>query len=162
LDKGSVVDITVNYQPAPDEVARAFRRGLRSQLNAIYAVTASVLIAGAVVCFAVGDAGLGIALLVASVLGPLAGTWWLRRRVGHQFAFLCVPTTVRITDDGYECRTDASTTMMRWSMFSKVTTTEEFWLLYQSGYPAAFLAKAAFDAAQQTHIDGLLNTRLPA
>lgn len=156
------MDITVKYQPTPDEVARAFQRGLRSQLNAIYAVLVSVLIAGAVVCFAVGDAGLGIALLVSSVLGPLAGTWWLRRFVGHQSAFLCVPTTVRITDDGYECRTDASTTMMRWSMFSKVVTTEEFWLLYQSRYPTAFLPKGAFDAAQRAEIDGLLNARIPA
>lgn len=154
------MDITIRYEPAPDEVARAFQRGLRSQLNAIYAVVASVLVAGAAVCFAVGDAGLAIALLVGSVLGPLAGSFWLRRRVRHQFAFLCVPTTVRITDDGYECHTDTSTTMMRWSMFSKVMTTEEFWLLYQSKYPAAFLPKGAFDAAQQSEIDGLLSARL--
>lgn len=156
------MDITVEYEPAPDEVARAFQRGLRSQLNAIYAVVASVLVAGAVVCFAVGNAGLAIALLVGSVLGPLAGSFWLRRRVRHQFAFLCVPTTVRITDDGYECRTDVSRTMMRWSMFSKVMTTEEFWLLYQSRYPAAFLPKIAFDAAQQAEISGLLSARLSA
>ncbi|MFA1548755.1 YcxB family protein [Actinomadura chokoriensis] len=153
------MDITVRYEPAPEEVVRAVQRGLRGQLAALYAVLVSVLVAGAVVLFLLGDPTMAIALLVASVLGPLAGSWWLRRRLRKQLAFLSVPTTVRVMDDGYECRTDESTTAMRWSMFSDVVTTPEFWLLFVNKQPVAFLPKAAFDAAQQAEIAGFLAAR---
>ncbi|WP_433466804.1 YcxB family protein [Spirillospora sp. CA-128828] len=153
------MDITVEYQPTADEVVRAFSQGLRRQLAALYAVLVSVLVAGALVLFVTGNVTMAIALLVSSVLGPLAGNWWLRRRARTQLAFLCVPTTVRVTDDGYECRTDQSTTAMRWSMFSTVVTTPEFWLLFVNKQPAAFLPKSAFDARQQAEIDGFLTAR---
>ncbi|WP_067825178.1 YcxB family protein [Actinomadura kijaniata] len=156
------MDITVRYEPTSDEVLRAFSQGLRRQLVTMYAVLVGVLLAGAAVLFATGDMSMGVALLTASVLAPLAGHWWFRRRARQQLAFLCVPTTVRVTDDGYECRTDKSTMTMRWSMFSGVTATPEFWLLFVNGQPAAFLPKAAFDGARQNEIDAFLTARKPA
>lgn len=156
------MDITVRYQPSRDEVVRAFSQGLRRQLTAVYAVLVAVLVAGAAVMFVTGDTVMGIALLVATVAAPLAGQWWLRKRARQQLAFLCVPTTVRVTDDGYECRTDESTTTMRWTMFSDVMATPEFWLLFVSKQPAAFLPKGAFTPAQQTEIAGFLAAREPA
>lgn len=153
------MDITVSYEPTPDEVVRAFARGLRRQLTALYAVLVSALLVGAAVFFLTGETKLGIALLVSSVLAPLAGNWWLRKRARQQLAFLCVPTTLRVTDDGYEARTDQSTTMMRWAMLSDVTATPEFWLLFVNKQPAAFLPKNAFDADQRAEIDGFLTAR---
>jgi multidrug efflux pump subunit AcrB len=153
------VDITVSYEPTPDEVVRAFARGLRRQLTALYAVLVSALLVGAAVFFLTGETKLGIALLVSSVLAPLAANWWLRKRARQQLAFLCVPTTLRVTDDGYEARTDQSTTMMRWAMLSDVTATPEFWLLFVNKQPAAFLPKGAFDADQRAEIDGFLTAR---
>ncbi|MFA1543393.1 YcxB family protein [Actinomadura monticuli] len=153
------MDITVRYQLTPDEIGRAAQRGLRSQLTAVYAVLVTVLVAGAAILFVLGETVLAVALLAGSVLGPLAGTWWMHRHVRRQLAHLCVPTTVQVTDDGYECRTDESTMAMRWSMFDSVVTTEEFWLLFVNGQPAAFLPKKAFDAAQRAEIAGFLATR---
>lgn len=159
LGKGGDVDITVKYEPTTDEVVRAFSQGLRRQLTAVYAVLVAVLIVGASVMFVTNNPAMGIGMLVASVLGPLAGNWWLRKRARQQLSFLCVPTTVRVTDDGYDCRTDESTTTMRWTMFSNVISTPEFWLLFVNKQPAAFLPRAAFDAAQQAEIDGFLAAR---
>lgn len=153
------MDITVGYEPAPDEVTRAFLRGLRRQLTAVYAVLTAALLAGAAVFFARDDLTIAVALLLSVVLAPLGSAWWLRRRVRRQLAFLCVPTTVRVTDDGYECRTEASSTTMRWSMFSDVAATSEFWLLFVNRQPAAFLPKSAFDAEQRAEIDGFLAAR---
>lgn len=153
------MDITVRYEPTEDEVVRAFSQGLRRQLTAMYAVLVAVLVAGAAVMFATGNTAMGIGMLVASVLGPLAGNWWLRKRARRTLSFLCVPTTVRVTDDAYECRTEESTTTMRWTMFSNVISTQEFWLLFVNKQPAAFLPKAAFDGPQQAEIDGFLAAR---
>ncbi|MGI5204420.1 YcxB family protein [Spirillospora sp. CA-108201] len=150
------MDITVGYEPTPDEVVRAFSQGIRRQLTAVYAILVGVLIAGAAVMFVTHNLAMGIGMLVASVVAPLAGNWWLRKRARKQLSFLCVPTTVRVTDGGYECRTEESTTTMRWTMFSSVVTTQEFWLLFVNKQPAAFLPKAAFDAAQQAEIVGFL------
>jgi hypothetical protein len=155
------VDITVTYEPTPDEVVRAFTRALKRQLTALYAVLVSALLVGSAVFFVTGELKLGIALLVSSVLAPLAGNWWIRKRARQQLAFLCVPTTLRVTGDGYEARTDQSTTMMRWSMLSDVTATPEFWLLFVNRQPAAFLPKTAFDEAQRAEIDRFLATRKP-
>ncbi|MEV3919664.1 YcxB family protein [Actinomadura coerulea] len=150
------MDISVKYQPTKDEVTRAFTQGFKRQLTILYAVLVVVLLGGAASRFAAGDLEMGIGALVAAVLSPAAGTWWLRRRARRMLAFLCVPTTVRVTDSGYECLTEESTTAMRWTMFSHVYSTPEFWLLYVNNQPAAFLPKAAFDAAQQSEIDAFL------
>ncbi|GAA2306831.1 hypothetical protein GCM10010402_78090 [Actinomadura luteofluorescens] len=157
--EGGNVDISVKYQPTEDEVSRAFTEGFKRQLTVLYAVLVIVLLGGAAYRFAAGDPGMGIGALVAAVLSPLVGTWWLRRRARRMLSFLCVPTTVRVTDSGYDCRTDESTTAMRWTMFSHVYPTPEFWLLYVNDQPAAFLPRAAFDAAQQAEIDAFLAAR---
>ncbi|TDD26369.1 YcxB family protein [Actinomadura sp. KC06] len=154
--------ITVSYEPAPDEVARAFFHGLRRQLAVTYTVVVAFLIGATIFCFAVGQAWVGAALLVSTVAAPLGSAWWLRLRLRKMLAFLCVPTTMRLTAEGYECRTDKSTTTMRWSMFSSVVTTGEFWLFFLNKQPAAFLPKSAFDAGQQAQIAGFLAAREPA
>ncbi|MQY08952.1 YcxB family protein [Actinomadura macrotermitis] len=153
------MDITVRYEPTSDEVVRAFSLGLRRQLVTLYAVLVGVLLVAAAVLFAIGVLPMAVAMLISSVLAPPAGHWWMRRRARQRLAFLCVPTTVRVTDDGYECRTDESTMAMRWSMLSGITATPEFWLLSVNRQPAAFLPKAAFDEEQQAEIDGFLATR---
>lgn len=153
------MDITVRYEPTTDEVVHAFSQGFRRQLTILYAVLAAALVVGAAFRFVSGDPAMGIGMLVASVLSPVAGTWWLRRRARRLLSFLCVPTTVRVTDSGYDCRTEESTTTMRWTMFSHVFPTPEFWLLYVNNQPVAFLPRAAFDAAQQSEIEGFLAAR---
>ncbi|WP_141578495.1 YcxB family protein [Actinomadura sp. WMMA1423] len=153
------MDISVRYEPSKDEVTRAFTQGFKGQLTVLYAVLAVALVGGAAFRFATGDLGMGIGMLAAAVVSPVVGTWWLRRRARRMLAFLCVPTTVRVTDSGYECLTDESTTAMRWTMFSHVYSTPEFWLLYVNNQPAAFLPRAAFDTAQQGEIDAFLAAR---
>ncbi|MGH3241092.1 MAG: YcxB family protein [Spirillospora sp.] len=150
--------ITVSYEPAPDEAARAFFLGLRRQLAVTYAAVVVFLVGGTIACFAAGMAWLGVALLVSTAAAPFGSAWWLRRRLRKMLAHLCVPTTIRLTADGYEYQTEKSATVMRWSMFSNVLTTPDFWLLYLNRQPAAFLPKSAFDAEQQAQITGFLAT----
>jgi YcxB-like protein len=77
-------------------------------------------------------------------------------------ALLCAPATVGVTEDGYEVRTELSTTTMRWAMFGRAESTPEFWLLYRDGLFLAFLPRAAFDEAQQAGIDNVLAARAMA
>ncbi|SNR47492.1 YcxB family protein [Actinomadura mexicana] len=153
------MDITVRYEPTADDVAQAFTQGFRRQLTAVYAVLVAALTVGATVRFVAGNLTMGVTMLVTAALFPLAGTWWLRRRARKQLSFLCVPTTARVTDTGYDRRTDESTTTMHWAGFSNVLSSPGFWLLYVDGRPAVFLPKAAFDGARQAEIDDLLAAR---
>lgn len=153
------MDITIQYELTPDEAARALHRGLRRQLRSVYVVLPAVLVVAGVVCILLDSVILGAGMLVAAVAAPMAGTWAVRRLARRQLAYLCVPTTVRVTGEGYETRTDQSATTMKWSMFSRVETTPEFWLLFIDRQIAAFLPKNAFDAEQQAEIGGFLAAR---
>lgn len=68
-------------------------------------------------------------------------------------------TTLRVTSDGYECRTDQYTTTMRWSMFREIVTTQEFWLFFVNRQFAAFLPNNAFDSEQQAELGAFLAAR---
>lgn len=153
------MDITLQYEATPEEVARALHLGLRRQLRILYVALWSVLAVAGTVCFLVGSVIMGAGMLVAAVAGPMAATWAVRRIARKQLDYLCVPTTLRVTDDGYETRTDQSTTMMKWSMFSRVEATPEFWLLFVNRQIAAFLPRSAFDGAQRAELDGFLAAR---
>lgn len=61
-----------------------------------------------------------------------------------------------MTSDGYEVRTEQHTTAMKWSMFSEVVATPEFWLFYTGKLLMAFLPKAAFDDEQRAELDAFL------
>jgi hypothetical protein len=102
---------------------------------------------------------MGIGMLVAAVVAPFAATWSIRRIARRQLTYLCVPTTLQVTSDGYECRTDQYTTTVQWSMFRQVVTTPEFWLFFVNRQFAAFLPKRAFDSEQQVELGGFLAAR---
>ncbi|WP_425465646.1 YcxB family protein [Nonomuraea turkmeniaca] len=84
-------------------------------------------------------------------------TWSVRRMAKRQLTYLCVPTTLHITGDGYECHTEQVTTTLRWSFFSDVVTGPEFWLLFVNKQPAAFLPRRAFTPEQQADLDAVLS-----
>ncbi|MFI0409890.1 YcxB family protein [Actinomadura sp. 3N508] len=150
---------TVGYEPTPDEAVRVFARGLRGQLMVTYVALVVLLTGGAGLCFYVGKTWLGIALLISAVAAPIAADWAVRQRLREALAHMCVPTTMRLTADEYESRTEQATIKYRWSMFSKVVNTKDYWMLYVDGQPAAFLPKGAFDAGQLAQIEGFLATR---
>ncbi|GAA0576276.1 YcxB family protein [Actinomadura livida] len=153
------MDITLQYEATPEEVARALHLGLRRQLRGVYIVLPAVLVVAAAGCFLGGSAIMGAGMLIAAVAAPMAATRAVRRLAMKQLTYLCVPTTVHVTDDGYETRTDQSTTAMKWSMFSRVEATPEFWLLYINRQIAGFLPKNAFDAAQRAALDAFFAAR---
>ncbi|MFG2086459.1 MULTISPECIES: YcxB family protein [unclassified Spirillospora] len=152
------MDITIRYEPSTDEVARALRLGLKRQLRVVYLVVLpTVLVAAGLVCFLIGDVFIGVGMLVAAAAAPIAAiaaTRAIRRLAARQLTYLCVPTTLHVTDDGYETRTDQYTVKMTWSMFSRVETTPEFWLFFINRQIAAFLPKNAFDGEQQAELGG--------
>lgn len=149
----------MQYQLRPDEVTRAFRQGLRHQIRLVSVGLPMVLVAGAAVCALLGAVAATVGLAAGAVAAPIAAVWAYRRLFGRMAALLCVPATVRVTEDGYEVRTELSTATMRWAMFSRVESTRELWLLYRNRLFVAFLPRAAFDDAQQAGIDNVLAAR---
>ncbi|WP_329088262.1 MULTISPECIES: YcxB family protein [unclassified Streptosporangium] len=158
-DEGGMVDFTVRYEPTPDEVARALQQGFKRQLKVTYLVLPSVLIVSGLVCILVDAVGLGVGMLVGAVVFPLVLTRSIGRTAKRQLTHLCVPTTLRMTSDGYECRTDRFTTTMQWSLFGRVETTPEFWLFFVNKQCTGFLPRRAFDSEQQAELDGFFAAR---
>ncbi len=158
-NEGSMLDFTVRYEPTPDEVARALGQGIRQQLKIAYLALPSVLIASGLGCVLIGSTSTGVAMLVGAVVFPLVLTWSIRRTGKRQLAHLCVPTTLRLTGDGYECRTDQSATTMRWSLFGRIVTGPEFWLFFVNRQFAGFLPRRAFSSEQQTELDDFIASR---
>ncbi|MFI0483909.1 YcxB family protein [Actinomadura sp. 9N215] len=154
--------ITVSYEPTPDEAARAYCHGLNEQLAGPYALKALFLIGAAVFCFSVEYPWLGAAMLVLAVAVPLGSAWSLRLRLRKLAVYMCVPTTMRLTADGCEYRTDLTTSTTSWSLFSEIKSTREFWLFYLGGHPATFIPKSAFDAEQQAQVNGFFAARAHA
>ncbi|MEV4250812.1 YcxB family protein [Streptosporangium canum] len=154
-----MVDFTVRYEPTPDEVARALGQGVRQQLKIAYLALPSVLIVSGLVCVLVDATYMGVAMLVGAAIFPLVLTWSIRRIGKRQLAYLCVPTTLRVTDDWYECRTDQSTTTMQWSLFGRIVTGTEFWLFFIGRQFTGFLPRRAFSSEQQAELDSLLASR---
>ncbi|MFF5205331.1 YcxB family protein [Streptosporangium sp. NPDC000396] len=119
----------------------------------------SVLTASGLVLVLIGSLGMGVGMLVGAVVFPLALHWSLGQAARRQLAYLCVPTTLRVTGDGYECQTDQSTTTMRWSLIGRVVTTPEFWLFFVNKQCVGFLPRRAFDGEQQSQLDDFFATR---
>jgi hypothetical protein len=153
------VDFTVTYEPTPDEVARALAQVLKRQLRLTSLVLPSVLAVSGLVCLAVGSTGPGVGMLAGAVVFPLLLTWSIRRSARRQLAHLCVPTVIRMTTDGYECRTEQSSTSMKWSLFGKIVTGPEFWLFYAKKQCMGFLPRRAFDSGQQAEFDAFISSR---
>ncbi|MFG1947369.1 YcxB family protein [Nonomuraea sp. NPDC048826] len=158
-DEGGPVDITVTYEPTPDEVARALDQGVRHQLRVMVVVASSFLVVAGLVCLLLGGTGAGVALLAGAAVFPLAMTWSIRRTGRRQFAHLCVPTTLRLTDDGYEAETEASLMRMRWATFGRIVTGPEFWLFYVNKQFTGFLPRRAFTGDQQAEFDRFVAAR---
>lgn len=153
------MDFTVEYGPTPDEVARALQQGSKQQLKVAYVVLPSVLSVSGLVCILVDAVGMGVGMLVGAVTFPFVMVWSLRRIAKRQLTHLCVPTVLRMTDDGYEYRTDQTTTTMRWSLFGRVVTGPEFWLFFVNRQCVAFLPRRAFNSEQQAEFDRFLASR---
>ncbi|WP_433436118.1 YcxB family protein [Nonomuraea sp. CA-141351] len=154
-----MVDFTVRYEPTPDEVARALGQGVRQQLKIAYRALPVVLVVSGLVCILLDATSIGIGMLIGAVVFPLVLTWSIRRTGKRQLAYLCVPTTLRITDEGYEFRTDQSTTTVQWSLFGRIVTGTEFWLFFVGRQFMGFLPRRAFSSEQQAELDGLLASR---
>ncbi|NUW46345.1 YcxB family protein [Nonomuraea rhodomycinica] len=153
------MDFTIDYTPTQDEVARAFGQGLRRQLSALRVALPAILVLAGAACAVMGGIGLAVGMFAGAVAFPVALTWAIRRAARRQLAYLCVPTTLRVTGQGYECRTDQYTTTLNWSMFGNIVTTPEFWLFFIGKQCAAFLPRRAFDSDQQAALDALFAAR---
>ncbi|MFB4276455.1 YcxB family protein [Nonomuraea sp. MTCD27] len=151
------MDFTVQYDPTPDEVVRAFEQGAKRQLRFFYRLLPSILVIAGVVCVLTGGRALGVGMFAGAVAFPFVLNWSIRRMSRRQVAYLCVPTTLHLTGDGYECRTEQITTTMRWSFFTEVVTGPEFWLLIVNKQPAAFLPRRAFTPEQQAELEAVLS-----
>ncbi|MBN6058421.1 YcxB family protein, partial [Nonomuraea sp. RK-328] len=154
--------LTIEYTPAPDEVMRALGEGIKRQLRTLRVAFPAILAVVGAACGVLGDIGLAAGLLAGAVAFPAALTWAIRRTARRQLAYLCVPTTLRLTSEGYECRTDQYTTTINWSMFGNIVTTSEFWLFFVGKQCAAFLPRRAFDADQQDALDTFFTARRSA
>ncbi|MQA98595.1 MAG: hypothetical protein GEV11_29910 [Streptosporangiales bacterium] len=150
------MDFTVSYRPSPDEVARALSHGVFRQLRTFRIVLMAVLAAGGVICLLAGAMSMGIARFAGVVVVPLVLPWAVRRAARSQGAYLCVPTTLHVTDDGYECLAEQYNLSLRWSVLDRIETTPEFWLFFTGGRLTAFLPRRAFDAAQGAALDARL------
>ncbi|SEG69369.1 YcxB-like protein [Thermomonospora echinospora] len=162
LDEGGMVDFTIEYELTPDEVGRALHRGLKLQLRAVRLAVPTILAVSGITCLLVDAIGLGVGMLAGAVLFPFVLAWSARRLAKRQLTYLCVPTTLRFTDDGYEYRTDQSATTMRWPLFGRVVSTPEFWLLFVGKQCSAFLPRRAFTSEQQAELDGFFAARQKA
>ncbi|MER6949431.1 YcxB family protein [Nonomuraea sp. NPDC000554] len=135
---------------------------MKRQLKVSYLVLPVVLVVSGLVCILVDSIGLGVGMFAGAVVFPLALTWSIGRVARRQLTYLCVPTTIRVTGDGYECRTEQSTMTMRWSLFGRIVIGPEFWLFYVNKQCAAFLPRRAFDGEQQAELDAFLRSRQKA
>jgi YcxB-like protein len=156
---GTTVNFTVEYQPSQDELARALQQGIRRQFKVLVPAAMAVLAGCGLLMLAIGYMGLGLGMLVAALVFPLVMTWSVRRTGSRRLAYLCVPTTFTMTGDGYETRTADSATTIRWSMFSQVIPTQEFWLFFIGKQFAGFLPRRAFTPGQQAELDTLFATK---
>ncbi|MCF6473745.1 YcxB family protein [Nonomuraea sp. MG754425] len=150
------MNFSVDYEPTPDEVARAMEQALKHQLRVVIWLFPTVLAVLGAIFLLLDVIGVGSGLLVAAVVVPFVMGWSLRRSVRKQLSHLCVPTTISVTDDGYESRSEQLTTSMRWSLFSKVVNTPEFWLFYVNNQTTGFLPRRAFSPEQQSQLDTVL------
>ncbi|MEV0827915.1 YcxB family protein [Nonomuraea rubra] len=150
------MDFTVEYEPTPGEVVRGLERALKHQLKALIWLFPAFLVVFGVVFLLLGNIGIGVGLLVAAIVVPFVIPWSLRRTARKQIPYLCVPTTLHVTDDGYESRSEKLTTDVRWSLFSRVVVTPEFWLFFVNKQATGFLPRNAFTPEQQAQLDARL------
>ncbi|GAA3000456.1 YcxB family protein [Streptosporangium longisporum] len=156
------MDFTVTYEPTPDEVARALEQGVRQQLRTTYLILPLVLVASGLICILVDATYTGTLMLVLAVVFPFVLNWSIRRTGKRQLTYLCVPTTIRLTDDGYEARSDHFTSATQWSLFGRIVTGPEFWLFFVNKQFTGFLSRRAFNGEQQAEFDAFLASRQSA
>ncbi|MEV1173761.1 YcxB family protein [Nonomuraea sp. NPDC049784] len=150
------MDIKASCELTPDEVIRAFKAGSKRRLLFMYLALPLVLTVWGFASFLFDDPALGVGLIAGAIAFPLVLRFLVRRNITRQLKHFCLPSTIRVTDDGYEHHTDQYNTTMRWSMFERTITGPEFWLFYVNKQCVAFLPRRAFDATQQAEIDKLL------
>jgi fatty acid desaturase len=153
------VDFTVDYQPSREEVAQALQQGVKLQFRVLFTVLIAVLAVCGLICVLLDGVGLGIAMFIGAAVSPFVMSWSLRHTGRRQLAFLCVPTTLHLTSDGYEVRTDQSTTTTRWSLFTRVVPTPQFWLFFVNRQFTGFLPRRAFTREQEAELDAFFAAR---
>ncbi|WP_146615800.1 YcxB family protein [Nonomuraea aridisoli] len=141
-------------------MVRAVQQGAKQQLTPIAQLLPAILVVGGVICVLADSRGAGYGMFVAAVITPFVLTWSLRRTARRQFAYLCVPTTLHFTADGYEVRTAQQTMSLRWSFLDRVVTGEEFWLFFKGKKQfTGFLPRRAFTPEQQAALDAVLGAK---
>ncbi|MGI5287813.1 YcxB family protein [Nonomuraea polychroma] len=153
------MDFTVRYRPSQEEVARALQQGVKLQLRVLLTTLIAVLVVCGLLLVLIGSVTIGIAMFIGAVVFPVVMSWSLHRTGRRRLAFLCVPTTLHLTGDGYKAETDQHTTATRWSLFSRIVTTPEFWLFFVNRQFTGFLPRRAFTHEQQTELDALFTAR---
>lgn len=153
------MDFTVRYEPTPGEVVRALEQGAKQQYKITLLTLPSVLIVLGLASILIGSPYAGVVMLVGAVVLPLVLMWSIRRIGRRQLSYLCVPTTLRVTGDGYESRTEQATNMIRWSLFGRIVTGPEFWLFFVNRQFTGFLPRRAFSGEQQAEFDDFLAAR---
>ncbi|GLW66084.1 hypothetical protein Arub01_43280 [Actinomadura rubrobrunea] len=153
------MDFTVDCQPSPDEVMRAVCLGAKRQFRPLRLTLPTVMVAVGLLCLLVDAIALGIGMFAGAAVVPLALRWAVRWVARRQLGYLCRPTTVHVTSDSYEVRTDQSAVTMRWSLFDRIDSTPEFWLLFMNRQFAAFLPKRVFDDEQRRRLESLFAAR---
>lgn len=152
------MDFTVNWQPGPDEVMRAAYLGAKRQ-SRVHLVLPAVMVAVGLLYLRVGIIPLSIGLFAGAAVVPLALRWAVRRAVRRRLGYLRRPAIIHVTSDGYEARTDQITVAMRWSMFDRIDSTPDFWLLFVNKRFAACLPKRVFDDEQRRQLESLFAAR---
>ncbi|MBE1564504.1 YcxB family protein [Nonomuraea africana] len=140
-------------------MARALGQAVKRQLKGVTIAFPAVLVVAGLVCVLVDAVFMGIGLFTGAIVFPLLLTWMIRASAKRQLAYLCVPTTLRVTTDAYEYRTEHSNTTMRWSMFGDIVVGPEFWLFYVKKQCVGFLPRSAFDSDQRAELDAFIAAR---
>jgi len=100
--------------------------------------------------------GGGISLVPYGIVFVSIMTWTHIRDVSRQARRICVPTTVRLTNDVVEIQTSQGVHVRGWTSFVKTVATSEFWLLYTKKRYAIIIPRRAFLVAEQAEIDSFL------
>ncbi|TYB59074.1 YcxB family protein, partial [Nonomuraea sp. PA05] len=151
------MDFTVEYEPTPDEVERALSQALRHQLKFLFTMFPIFLVVFGLIFLLLDVNSVGYGMLVAAIVVPFVLPWSLRRSARKQVSLICVPTTLHLTDEGYRIRSEKLGQEMRWSLFSHVVATPEFWLFFVNKQASGFLPRSAFTPEQQAQLEARLS-----
>jgi hypothetical protein len=148
------MDVAASFELTRDELRRANKAVAGGLWAMMWRAVVFFTVGG--IAFLFGVPVLGVLFLLAAFAIAFVTVRAPRIAVKTQADRLCVPCTIRINDEGYELQRAQDFHRYQWSMFQRIQTTEEFWLLYLNKRSAVIVPRRAFEARQQAEIDHLL------